>query len=44
MVYWSKGDLDEALRYYDKAKKIFEEKAPNSLDLATSYNNIGNYY
>ena len=44
MVYDSKGELDKALEFYNKALEIQKEKAPNSLDLAGSYNNIGLVY
>ena len=34
----------EALDWHEKARLIREDKAPNSLDAATTYNNIGNVY
>eukprot|EP00754_Rhynchopus_humris_P028225 Rhum_TRINITY_DN15139_c4_g2::Rhum_TRINITY_DN15139_c4_g2_i7::g.140105::m.140105 len=35
------GKCKEALAWLSKACEIREEKAPNSLDLATTYHNIG---
>jgi tetratricopeptide (TPR) repeat protein len=43
-VYKAKGNLDEALKYYNDALKIRKAKAPDSLALAGSYNNIGLVY
>ena len=44
IVYHSQGKLDLALQYFQNALEIQQEQAPNSLDLATSFNNIATVY
>ncbi len=46
LVYQYKGDIDQALQYYNYNKSITinESISPNSLAVATSYNNIGRVY
>ena len=39
--HYHKGELKRALRCFRKALEIQEREAPNSLDVANSYNNIG---
>ena len=41
MLLYTQGNLDEALKFYQKAMKFEETNAPDSLAVATSYNNIG---
>jgi len=41
---YNEGKLAEALNQYQKSLAIRERLAPNSLDVAMSYNNIGNAY
>ena len=40
-MLYNQFDLEEALKEYRKALKIQEREAPNSMTVATSYNNIG---
>ena len=45
LVYSKKGDLDQALDYYQRALEIKEKQlGPNHVDVAVSYNNIGEVY
>ena len=39
-----RGEQDEALAWYNTARKIQEAEAPNSLDLADTYTNMGDAY
>jgi len=40
LVFYNKGKLDKALFEYKKALAIQERKAPNTVIIATSCNNI----
>ena len=39
-VLWEKGDLEGALKDYQKALDIQEREAPNSLAVAMCYNSV----
>ena len=39
--FYNKGDLNQALEFYNKCLAIQERLAPGSLTIANSYNNIG---
>jgi hypothetical protein len=41
-VALDRGDLAAAERYLQQALAIFEKLAPNSLEVATTLNNLGN--
>ena len=43
-VYCERGECNKALRWHNKARTIFEEKAPDSFDLSMTRYKIGSVY